>query len=293
MSVTYDLLFRSGLKLPRHGGCFGACAEGAAGGFNWWHQRGPRVDDEVYDRINMQREKHVSLRFYPNPVTSYIQRGIWDHLQKLFDSLPWMKEVIILRPTRKINIPEIRSEVGYVDVITGDRPADQSMIALMSIRSLLQDRDGEVFLRALDQGLTHVQAWVMAGSFYSNSGIGGMTFTRKGVGEYNLFCTYSFGYQSIAEMLAPRYSPWRLDSWQELNGYRREYWISDVYDSKASINGAMREATLMNVMSAENDTQLFDYDTFLEGGMLNNLEITLTADEFAEKCQELVRKWPQ
>lgn len=284
MAVTYDVLFRSGLKLPRAGGCFGACAEGAASGFGWWHQNGPRVDQAVYDRVNNHVEEHVSLRFYPQPKGSYVDRGIWEHLQKLIDSLPWMKEVLILRP--------FRSDFGCVDVITGNLPADQPIMALMSVRSLLQDRDGEVFLNALDQGLTHVQAWVMAGSFYANRGIEGLSYARKGVGEYNLFCTYSFGYQSIAQMMTPGYNPWRLDSWQALNGYRREYWIGDNYPEKRSISGHHRGPILVDILSVENDDQLFAYDEFQYGGMLNNMHISLTPEQFAEKCQELVGNWP-
>ena len=286
MGVSYNVNFiGERTKFEMNGGCFGNLNEGE---FSHWG-----IDNEVprdfIDAVNQGNKVHGSVRFHVNVNHNWnnIEFNFWDEMQSIIDSVPWMKDVIVLRQVKKV-----------ADVITVGRTADQVALALMTVRNLGQN-DGFIFpyLEARRRGLTPVQAYVMSGSFWFAKGLGGaITVYRSGLSEYNNFDPYTFGRGAIAQMLGPVEDiRWSLGSWQELNGYRRESEIQEeeMFEGKRAPNGVRRSASVAQALCLDHDQKLFSFDAFSNWGTLVDVDRGKPLAVFHQACDELVAFWPE
>lgn len=288
MSVVYDVIFESGKKLMMSGGCFGALNSGY---FDHWALRhgNDRQKNPTFQDVNDGIEKHSMLRFYPSVHGKWEgKEKFWEEAALLMDELPWLKAYVVLRPS-----------LETVDILTGENHADQVIIAAMIMRNLSQNENTiNVYLRARQQGLTPAQAFIMSASFgISVDFRGTVTIYREYIGEYNMVNPHTFGRNSLRAMILDReeYNPWFLDSWQQLNGYRREEWFSDNDHEITRISGTTScDRCLMDGLSLSSDDPLFSIDTIMDhrwGGI--NYQGNLTEQVFNNMCQELVQNWPQ
>lgn len=285
MSVKYDVVMRDGRKLLMGGGCFGALNDGH---YSRWSLR-EGVDDEatreLMDRVN-NGLPHSMLRFYPNlelgqwPVG--IQGNYWTDMQEIVDSLPWMRDMVVIRPAGK-----------FINFLTGEFPADKVMLAVFLMRNIAQmSTMGHAFRLARSNGLTPLQAAVACSVMWVGSaGFGGNRQAGTNYpGEYNFINVYTFGRRSLARLVAG-HADWQLSSWQDLNGYRRDqyFWENDL--TIRGFAGQQRHRILLDALSINEDDKLFDSDILNREGYLSNRD----ADEawFITRCQELQRIWPE
>ncbi|MGL5565084.1 MAG: hypothetical protein ACRDC4_05065 [Plesiomonas sp.] len=286
MGVSYNVNFLGEkTKLALNGGCFGTLNEGE---FDRWD-----VDNEVpedfINKVNRGEKNHGSVRFFVRVNRHWrgIEFNFWNEMQSIIDSVPWMKDIIILRPSKEI-----------ADVITVGRTADQVALALMTVRNIGQN-DGFVwpYLEARRRGLTPAQAYVMSGSFWFARGLnGGVTVYRSGIGEYNNFDPHTFGRRALAQLLGPVENiVWSLGTWQSLNGYRRDAEIQeeDLFEGKRNPAGVRRFACVTQALCLDHDEKLFSFDTFSNWGTLTDADVGKPIDVFHRACDELLAFWPE
>lgn len=288
MSVLYDLIARDGRKLLMGGGCFGGLNnEGVL--TNWSLRNGDhnnRVAVNLMEEFNNNLPQ-VMLRFYPHVNhggwTAENSHTYWEDMQEIVDSLPWMRDMVILRPAGK-----------FINFLTGDFPADKVMMAVFLLRNIAQMQNtANAYRAARNQGLTPLQAAVACSIMWlGNPGFGGQRAAGTAYpGEYNFFNVYTFGRLSLRRFVRGE-AEWQLDSWQELNGYRRDQWFWENDRTITNMAGTQRHRILLDSLSiSTGDAQLLDSDRLNQDGYLENRE----ADEawFIARCLELQRIWPE
>lgn len=286
MSVKYDVVARDGSKLLMTGGCFGALNQGQL--TRWSIRDGNHENRDMInamERINGGLPQSL-LRFYPNLEfglwSDERKASYWEDMQEIVNSLPWMRDMVTVRPAGK-----------FINFLTGDNPADKVMLAVFLMRNIAQMATTAIAYRtARDRGLTPLQAAVACSVMWlgTRDFRGRINAGTNYPGEYNFFNVYTFGRQSLTNFVRGEVE-WQLDSWQNLNGYRRDqwFWENDLFIT--NMGGERRHRILLDALSVDNDTQLFDSDVLNREGYVSNPD----ADDvwFLARCRELQRIWPE